>query len=268
MIHDTLGQTFNDCSLTNSWLADERRVILRQPGKNLHHALDLVLAANDRKELVVARGLRQVGAEGIDVWRLGRRLTLLAVGAALVDDLDHLCPHLLQADAEALKNARRDALTLTNQPEQQMLRSNVVMVLASRFVERKLNDASRPWGKPDLALRRAFTAPDDELYGGSYLLELYAHVCEHARGNAIALTDKTQQQMLGADIVVIEAGGFLVREAQHLPRSLRELVESLTASLAAHDKLPLAYGDLLAVKRRLRHDEGLAAKRLKPSSSV
>src|SRR6185312_15400414 len=69
-----LRQAFGDRRLTDPGLTDEGRVVLRPAGEDLNHALDLVRAADDRVEFVLARQGRQVAA--VRVERRGLRLTL------------------------------------------------------------------------------------------------------------------------------------------------------------------------------------------------
>src|SRR5207247_2102048 len=57
------------------------------------------------------------------------------------------------------------------------------------------------------------------------LLEGYAKRFEHAGGDALALADQTQQQMLGADVVVVKADSLVLGEREHSLRAVIEAVE-------------------------------------------
>ena len=70
-------------------------------------------------------------------------------------------------------------------------------------------------------------AADDELHRGPHLGELDVHVLEHARGDALALAHETQQEMLRADVVVVEPLRLVLGERQDLARAIRELVEAI-----------------------------------------
>ena len=59
------------------------------------------------------------------------------------------------------------------------------------------------------------------------LVELDAHVVEDARGDAIALADEAQEQMLSADVVVVEPLRFFLSKRQDLASAVRELVEAI-----------------------------------------
>ena len=67
---------------------------------------------------------------------------------------------------------------------------------------------------------------------------------EDARGHALALADETQQQVLRADVVVVEALRFFLSQRQDLARALRELVEAIhrvlnACSVASITSVPL-----------------------------
>ena len=86
---DPLGEALDDRGLADAGLADQHGVVLGAAGEDLDHAADLVVAADDRVELAVLGGLREVAAE------LLQRLVLLLgalVGDAVraADGLDRL----------------------------------------------------------------------------------------------------------------------------------------------------------------------------------
>ena len=57
--------------------------------------------------------------------------------------------------------------------------------------------------------------------------ELDVHVLEDARGDALALADEAEQQVLRADVVVVEPLRLVLRERQDLAGAVRELVEAV-----------------------------------------
>src|SRR6202043_2109093 len=118
----------------------------------LDDPLDLLLATDDRIELARARGLGEVDAERIDVRRLRGPLRLLRRPdrRRLGEDADDLVADLVEVDAERLQDARGDALALADQPEQQVLRADVVVAQATGFVDGELDDALGARREPDL----------------------------------------------------------------------------------------------------------------------
>ena len=144
----------------------------------------------------------------------------------LRQDSDDLVANLVQVDAEALEDAGRDALALADEAQEQVLRADVVVAEAAGLVDRQLDDALGAGRQADLADDRAVTATDDELDGGPDLGQLDVHVLEHPGRDAFALPHQPEQQVLGADVVVVEALGLVLRKGQHLACPVSELVES------------------------------------------
>ena len=84
-VHDLLRQALGDRRLADARLADDDRVVLGAPAEHLDDALDLLVAADDRVELVVARQRREV-ARVLAEHALARGLALVvdAAGADLL----------------------------------------------------------------------------------------------------------------------------------------------------------------------------------------
>ena len=66
---------------------------------------------------------------------------------ALADDLNDRGAHGLALDAHRLQGLRRDALTLRDQAEQQVLRANVVVLKTAGLVLREHDDTTRTVSK-------------------------------------------------------------------------------------------------------------------------
>ena len=56
------------------------------------------------------------------------------------------------------------------------------------------------------------------------LVELDAQVLQDGRGDALALADQAEQDVLGAHVFVVETRGFLARHREDLPHPLGEVV--------------------------------------------
>jgi len=93
-----------------------------------------------------------------------------------------------------------------------MLGPDVAVVQATRFLNRQFDDLLGARRETDLAAYRLLPPADDELYGRPDFTELDAQVVEDLGGYAIALADKSQEKVLGADVVVVETLRFLLRE--------------------------------------------------------
>ena len=209
---DPLGQALDDRRLADARLADQGRVVLGAARQDLDDALDLVLAADQRSELVHARRFGQVDAERVHIRGLGLVSWSGCTCWTLADDLHHLGAHLLEVDAQALQHAGGDALAFADQAEQQVLGADVVVVQAPRLVDRQLDTFLARGVRPISPMTMRLAAADDELDRGAHLGQLDAHVAEHPGGDALALAHQAEQQMLGADVVVVEALRFFLGE--------------------------------------------------------
>src|SRR5437899_2050440 len=138
---------------------------------------------------------------------------------------DHLVADLLERDAERFEDARGDALAFADETEQQMLGADVAVAELARLVDRQLADLLRARRERDLARRgRRLAATDDELDRGPDLGELYPEPVEDPSRDAFALTHQTEQQVLGPDVVVVEADGLVLGERKD---PLLAVVESI-----------------------------------------
>ena len=135
--------------------------------------------------------------------------------------------HLVEVHAEGLQDAGGDPLALADQAEQQMLGADVVVAEPARLVDRELDHPLGPRSQADLADDRPIAAADDELDRGSDLGQLDAHVLEDARSDALALAHEAEQQVLRADVVVVEALRLVLGERQYLAGTLGELVKTI-----------------------------------------
>ena len=167
-------------------------------------------------ELPRSRGLGEVDAELVDGRGLAGPLGLLGARSgrrALRQDADDLVANLVEVDAQRLEDAGRDAFALADETQQQVLGADVVVTEASSLVDGELDDALRAGCQPDLTDDRSIAAADDELDRRPYLRQLDVHVLEHARGHALALADETEEQMLRADVVVVEPLRLVLSQA-------------------------------------------------------
>ena len=135
--------------------------------------------------------------------------------------------NLVEVDAERLEDAGGDALALAHEAEQEVLGADVVVAQAASLVDGQLDDLLGAGRQADLADDRPIAAADDELDRGADLGQLDVHVLEHARGDALALAHEPEQQVLGPDVVVVEALRLVLSQRQDLARAIRELVEAV-----------------------------------------
>ena len=152
---DALRQAFDDGRLADTRLTDQNGVVLRAARQHLHDPLDLLGAPDDRVELPLACQLGEVATELIENSGSARSVLLTrgAAGAARMrarpggllaldsrQQLNDCLADLLKLGAELLEHLGGHALTLADEPEEDVLRSDVVVAELKRFTQRQLED--------------------------------------------------------------------------------------------------------------------------------
>ena len=211
----------------------QHRVVLRAAGEDLHDPLDLGLAADHRVELALGGELGQVAAELVEQLRgllaLAARAGAgaLAAAAGAGEHPDDLVADLLGVGVEVEQDARGDALVLAHQAEQDVLGADVVVAERERLAQRQLEDLLGARRERDLAGGDLLTGADDPHDLGADALDGDVERLEHARGEALLLAEQPEQDVLGADVVVLERPRLLLGEDDDLPGSLCESLEQL-----------------------------------------
>src|SRR5262249_31298460 len=127
---DPLGESFHNCRLAYARLANQNGIVLGAAAENLHHALQFMVAADQRVEHAVHRGLRQVAAElrqqRAFLGPVRRHLLRLRPREILT--------YRREPQTALVQNFGREALFFPQQPEQQMLGSNVLVIEALGFL--------------------------------------------------------------------------------------------------------------------------------------
>src|SRR5215212_1607571 len=106
-----------------------------------------------------------------------------------------------------------------------MLCTDIVVIEATRLVDRQLDDFLRPRRQTNLAHDHGLATANDKFNRRANLWQLNAHVAQDPSGDAITLSHKTQKEVLRSNVVVVETLRFLLRKRQHLPGALRKFVE-------------------------------------------
>src|SRR5204862_3704749 len=71
------------------------------------------------------------------------------------------------------------------------------------------------------------TRADDLPHLLAHRVPLDADPREHPLRDALVLAKQPEEQVLGADVVVLQAAGLVLREDDHLPRALGEAFEHM-----------------------------------------
>ena len=166
-------------------------------------------------------------AAGAAAGRTGR--TLVAG-----EQLDDLLAHAGQVGAELDEHLCGNALTLADEAEQDVLGADVVVAELQRFTQRQLEDLLRTRREGDVARRRRAALTDDLFDLATHGLEADAERFERFRGDALTLVDEAEQDVLGADVAVIEQPGFFLREHDDSSRPIGKAFEHV-ASLSVQE---------------------------------
>ena len=132
---DALGEALGDRGLADAGLADQDGVVLGAAREDLDDAADLVVAADDRVELAVLGGLREVAAELLE--RLVLVLGVLVGHAVRAADVLDRRDDVLLARAVAAQRVAGGGLVV-GEREQQVLGGDVlVLELAAARARRR-----------------------------------------------------------------------------------------------------------------------------------
>ena len=149
----------------------------------------------------------------------------LALPAGPGEHADDLVADLLGVGVEVEQDAGGHALVLAHEPEQDVLGADVVVAERERLAERELEHLLRARGERDLAGRDLVALADDARDLRAHFLDRDVQALEHAGGKTFLLTEQAEQDVLGADVVVLEGAGLVLRENDDLPGSLSEAFE-------------------------------------------
>ena len=214
-------------------LADQDRVVLGPAREDLHDPLDLGLAPDHGVELCVGGELGEVAPELVE--QLGRLLALALLGALLAltaatgtgEHADDLVADLLGVRVEVEQDPRRHALVLAHQAEQDVLGADVVVAERERLAEGQLEHLLRARRERDLAGGDLLAGAHDPYHLRTDALDGDVERLEHARGQPLLLAQQAEQDVLGADVVVLEYPGLLLSEDDHLAGPFGEALEQL-----------------------------------------
>ena len=152
------------------------------------------------------------------------RRAFLRAGVA-GEQLDDLLADARQVGAELHEHLRGDAFAFADEPEEDVLGADVVVAELQRLAQRELEDLLGAWREGDVARRRLAAVADDLLDLRAHGFERDAERLERLRRDALALVDQPEQDVLGADVVVVEQARFLLREDHHSPGPVGEAFE-------------------------------------------
>ena len=196
-----LGQPLDDRRLSDSRLTNQNRIVLRSPGENLDRPPDLIITPDHRIELTLACQLRQIPR----ILR-ERLIALLCVlrrdASAGAHSRNHLQQNLA-TDRVLPHYPARLALPVLDNPEQQMLRRDILILKPVRLLLCTLKDLSQT--RPIIPLRRSAhlrKLSKRRLRLTKNYIGVRPGLAQHWSCNPLRLLEQCDQQMLGLDILV------------------------------------------------------------------
>ncbi len=155
--------------------------------------------------------------------RAGGAALLAPAGAG--EHADDLVADLLRVGVEVEQDPRGDALVLADEAEQDVLGADVVVAEAQSLAQRQLQHLLGARRERDLAGRDLVALADDPRDLRANLLDGDVERLEDARGETLLLAEQAEQDVLGADVVVLEGAGLVLGENDDLAGPLREALE-------------------------------------------
>src|SRR6266542_4102520 len=108
-----------------------------------------------------------------------------------------------------------------------MLSPNMIVAQRPGLVDGDLNDSLRSRCQMYLTLDGPPAATFNRLNGLSHMLKPDAQVIESFCCRALFFPNKPKQEVLRPDVVVVKAQRLFLRQRQHPPRGLGELIEAV-----------------------------------------
>jgi hypothetical protein len=117
-----------------------------------------------------------------------------------------------------------------------------MMIQAASFINGQLDDLFGTWGQADLTKNDPIASTNNKFYGATNFVQFNAEIGKHFGGDTLPFPYEAKEQMFRTNIVVLEALGFFLSEAQNLPGSLCELIKPISVVHLFVTPLSLAEG--------------------------
>jgi hypothetical protein len=150
----------------------------------------------------------------------GRRLA--------AQQLERLAARVLQRYPQLAQHLGRDPLLFAKQAQQQVLGADVAVVELACLGHGELQHLLGARRVRQLAQGDGRLAAAHGLFDlFLYLVEVHVEVVQNGGRHTLALADQAQQDVLGADVVVLEPDGLFAGHREHLAHAVGEIVVHL-----------------------------------------
>src|SRR5258708_9759729 len=120
------------------------------------------------------------------------------------------------------------------------------MVEAARFIDGQLDHLLGTWSQAHCARHGLISTANNAFDGPASPLEINPQAREHIAGDAFPLPEQAKQEMLSADVVMVEALRLFLSKLHHMPGSLGEPVEASSLVRAYFVSLSARVGPAVA----------------------
>src|SRR5260221_14484427 len=103
-----------------------------------------------------------------------------------------------------------------------------MMVQAASLIHSEFDHFFGAWGEANFTKHNAISTSNDKLNARTDLGQFHAEVAQYFGSDPFSLTQETEQEMFGANVVMLKVLGFFLSETQDLPGPLGELVKPLS----------------------------------------
>jgi hypothetical protein len=134
-----------------------------------------------------------------------------------VQQLDDLLAHPVQVSAQPDQHLRGHAVVLADEAEQDVLGADVVVAELQRLTQRKLEHLLGPGRERDVPLQRFLAPADDLLDLLPHGIQADAERLKRLGRDTFALAEEAEQDVLGADVVVLKPPGFFLSQDHNPP---------------------------------------------------
>ena len=142
-----------------------------------------------------------------------------------------------EVGAELDEHLGGDALALADEAEEDVLGADVVVAELQCLAQRQLEDLLGARRERDVARRRRAALADDLFDLVAHGLERDAEALERLGRDAFAFVDEPEQDVLGADVAVVQQAGFFLGEHHDPPCPVGEAFKHGGSVSASTDRV-------------------------------
>ncbi len=172
-----------------------------------------------------------------------------------VQQLNDLLAHPVQVGTEPHQHLRGHAFAFADQPEQDVLGADVVVAKLQRLAQGELKYLLGARGEGYVARRRLLPLSDDLLNLLAHRFQADAQRFERLGRDALALVNQSEQDVLGADVVVVQHPGLFLSQHHNssspVGKSLEHYRRSLTKAVGTATRWPVPSAHQPACRARL-----------------